>query len=254
MKEKELKTSTGQRVAIGIIAFIMLGSIIASYAAIIAGNSRSSSSSGETKKLSDERIAYYRDAYLEKIEAFEKVSANDYKAFSLYVSEIKAYNETSANEGVAKRDLLAGNGRVIGEKDGDYLAYYVGWCADETIFDSSLDDNDKPTAFTKAIDTSVGMIEGWYQGMQGARLGGVREITVPGELAYGDKSQICGGYNKPLRFLVMAVPAEEPLKTAASEVDMAFMKLQYANNGIDYEKEMVTQNQSGSSDGTEGGK
>lgn len=233
--EKELKTSTGQRVAIGIIAFIMLGSIIASYAAIIVG--QSSNSSSETK-LSDERMAYYSSKYAEKLNTFKEVSASDYEVFSKYRSEVKAYNETSANEsGVQARDLLAGTGRTLEDKDSDYLAYYVGWCADESVFDSSFDNDKNPSAFAKALDVSLGMIEGWYQGVSGMKLGGVREITIPGELAYGNQTEICGGYNKPLRFLVMAVANEEPLKTAASELDSAYMMLQYAYYGIDYEKE-----------------
>lgn len=241
MEEKELKTSTGQRVAIGIIAFFMLGSIIASYAAIIVSNSKSSDSS-ETSKLSDERMKYYENKYAEKVAKFKEVTKGDYDKFSPYLSEIKAYNETTANEsGVQKRDLVAGTGRTLGEKDSDYLAYYVGWCADESIFDSSLDNDKNPKAFAKALDVSVGMIEGWYQGAQGMKLGGIREITVPSELAYKDQTEICGGKNKPLKFLIMAVPAEEPLKTVSSELDNAYMMLQYANYGMDYEKEAATQ-------------
>lgn len=241
MQEKELKTSTGQRVAIGIIAFFMIGSILASYAAILVANS--SSSTPEQKKLSEERIAYYQDGYADKLAKFKEVSKKDFEKFSPYMKEVKAYNEKSANEsGVQARDIIKGAGRTLGEKDGDYLAYYVGWCADESIFDSSLDNTTSPTAFAKALDVSIGMIEGWYKGTEGMKLGGIREITVPGELAYAEQTEICGGYNKPLKFLIMAVAAEDPLKTAASELDSAFMKLQYANYGLDYEKEVETQN------------
>ncbi|MBQ3441101.1 FKBP-type peptidyl-prolyl cis-trans isomerase [Candidatus Saccharibacteria bacterium] len=236
MEEKELKTSKGQRVAIGLIAFIMLGSIIASYAAIIVGNSSANSSE---KGLSEERLAYYQNQYSEQVKKFKEISASDYAKFSPYLSEVKAYNETNANEGgVQVKDLAAGTGKTLEGKDGDYLAYYVGWCADEKIFDSSLDSETKPTAFVKALDVSAGMIEGWYQGVSGMKLGGIREFTIPGELAYGDKMEICGGYNKPLKFLVMAVPAEDPLKTAAADLDVAYLELQYANAGIDYEKEV----------------
>lgn len=237
MEEKELKTSTGQRVAIGIIAFIMLGSIIASYAAIIVGGNKDS---GETA-LSDERMAYYSNKYAEKLKTFKEVSKNDYETFIKYKSEVSAYNETSANEGgVQVKDLLKGTGRALEKEDSNYLAYYVGWCADETIFDSSFDSDKNPSAFAKALDVSLGMIKGWYQGVQGMKLGGVREITVPGELAYANQTEICGGYNKPLKFLIMAVAKEDPLKTAASELDAAYMMLQYAYYGIDYEKEAST--------------
>ena len=235
MQEKELKTSTGQRVAIGIIAFFMVGSIIASYAAIIVGNSQKKDTD---TGLSEERMAYYQNNYNTKLAKFKEASAADYAKFSPYLSEVKAYNETAANGAtVQTRDLVAGTGRTLGEKDGDYLAYYVGWCADESIFDSSLDSKTSPTSFAKALDVSVGMIEGWYLGAQGMKIGGIREITITGSLAYADQTEICGGYNKPLRFLIMPVAAEDPFKTISKDVDTAFMMLQYANYGIDYEKE-----------------
>jgi len=237
MQEKELKTSTGQRVAISIIAFFMIGSIIASYAAIIVGNS---TKSNDTSGLSEERKLYYQQKYANALSKFKEASASDFTKFSPYLAEVKAYNETSANgDAVQTRDLVAGTGRTLGEKDGDYLAYYVGWCADETIFDSSLDSDKSPAAFAKALDVSVGMIEGWYIGMQGAKLGGIREITIPGKLAYGEQSEICGGYNKPLRFMVMPVAAEDPFKTISKDLDSAYMMLQYANYGIDYEQQAV---------------
>jgi len=236
MEERELKTSLKQRIIISVIAIVMVGSIIASYIAIVVGGSKSSSSSS-TSKISDEKIAVYSEEYTEKLKAFKEASANDFKTFSAYKSEVKAYNEASANEsGVKTRDLKTGNGRELKEDDTDYLAYYVGFCADETIFDSSLNDTKNPTAFDKALNASLGMIDGWNAGVIGMKLGGVREITVPGELAYGSSMEICGGYKKPLKFLVMAVANEEPLKTAAAELDMAYLKLQYANYGIDYEE------------------
>ena len=235
MEEKELKTSLKQRIVIAVIAIIMVGSIIASYVAIVAGGSNNTSVA--EPEIDEAKIAQYSEEYAEKLEEFKKISEKDFKKFSTYRSEIKAYNESSANTigNVQTRDLLKGTGRKIAEDDVDYLAYYVGWCADETIFDSSFDNNEKPKAFDKVLDVSLGMIEGWTIGVTGMRIGGVREVTIPGELAYGSSMEICGGYNKPLRFLVMAVENKDPLKTAAEELDLAYMKLQYAYYGIDYE-------------------
>lgn len=236
MEEKELKTSLTQRIIIAVIAIVMVGSIIASYAAIVINGNKSSSGT-TTSGVSEEKIAQYSEEYTTKLAAFEKASASDFEKFLPYKSEVKAYNETSANaNGVQTRDLLKGTGRKLTEDDTDYLAYYVGWCADETVFDSSFDSATNPTAFAKALDASLGMIEGWNVGVIGMRLGGVREVTVPGELAYGSSMEICGGYDKPLKFLVMAVANEEPLKTAAAELDMVYLKLQYAYYGIDYEE------------------
>ena len=236
MEEKELKTSLRQRIVIALIAVVMVGSIIASYAAIVINGNKGSSGSTDSG-VSEEKIAQYSEEYTEKLATFKQASANDFAKFVTYKSKVKAYNETAANSGgVQTRDLLKGEGRKLTEDDTDYLAYYVGWCADETVFDSSLDNVSNPTAFDKALDASLGMIEGWNAGVIGMRLGGVREVTVPGELAYGSSMEICGGYDKPLRFLVMAVEKVDPLKTAAEELDTAYLKLQYAYYGIDYEE------------------
>ena len=238
MEEKELKTSVGQRVAITIIAITMLGSMIAGYVAIVL-NGGKTAALDDTAGIGNDKIAAYEAVYDEKKAAFKEVSKGDFDKFIQYRSEVKAYNETAANEGVLQtKDLLIGDGRELTDGDTDYLAYYIGWCADETIFDSSFDDDKNPTAFKSAINASQGMIEGWNAGVVGMRLGGVRRITMSGDLAYGSTTEICGGYNKPLRFLVMAVANEGALKTAASEVDLAYMKLMYAYYGIDYDVEM----------------
>lgn len=238
MDEKELKTSVKQRVGILAIAVVMLGSIIAGYAAIVinGGGSSTSSSASTEGAITEEKLLQYETEYSDKLLAFEAASASDFNKFVQYRGEVTAYNETAANtSGVEAKDLLIGDGRELGEGDYNYLAYYVGWCADETVFDSSLDDVSAPTAFTKALDASLGMIEGWNAGVVGMKLGGVRLITVPGELAYGEQREICGGYNKPLKFMVMTVASEDPLKTAAAELDEAYLKVQYGYYGIDYE-------------------
>ncbi len=234
MEEKELKTSLRQRIFITVIAVVMLGSIIASYAAIIMNGGKSSSTT--TANIDPGKVAEYEDAYNNKLAEFQDATSSDYNEFIKFKSEIKAYNENTANEnGVQTKDLKIGDGKELSKDSSDYLAYYVGYCADESIFDSSFDDNDNPTSFAKILDPSLGMIEGWNIGVEGMKIGGIRRITVPGELAYGDSMEICGGTNKPLRFIVMAVANEEPIKTLSSELDEAFMRYQYAQYGIDYD-------------------
>lgn len=241
MEEKELKTSPKQRVFIIVIAVIMIGSIIASYAAIIINGNKSSNATGENK-IDEAKIAQYEEAYSNVQAELTKVAQDDYNTFIQYKGEIKAYNEISANEnGVQAQDLLKGSGKKLAQDDTDYLAYYVGWCADESVFDSTFDDAKNPTGFSKVLNPSAGMIEGWKLGIEGMHLGGVREITIPGDLAYGDSMEICGGKNKPLKFLVMAVANEDPLKGIAKEYDDAYMRLQYANYGIDYDEVMKSQ-------------
>ena len=235
MDEKELRTSPKQRIFIIFIAVLMVGSIVASYAGIVASGNQGSSSSS-TGEVDEAKIAEYEEAY-EKISAeFTEATKGDFEEFNQYKGEIKAYNESSANEsGVQTKDLKEGDGRKLSSGDEDYLAYYVGWCADESIFDSTYNDNENPTGFSKILNASLGMIEGWKTGIDGMKIEGIREITIPGELAYGESMEICGGKNKPLKFLVMAKENTGSLGEMAAKLDEAQMKLQYAYYGLDYD-------------------
>ena len=130
MEEKELKTSLKQRVVIIIIAVLMLGSVIAGYAAIVMAGLISSKSSG----LSDAEISALQDVYEGKVEEFKEISKDDYNKFIKYKSEIKSYDETLANTGDVKtKDLVKGSGHTLTADDSEYLAYYVGWCSDGSI-------------------------------------------------------------------------------------------------------------------------
>lgn len=232
MEEKELKTSGKQRVFISIIAIVMLGSILASYAAIVMNGSSSSADSSELK-VDEAKIAEYTEEYEKAVANFSEATKDDYNKFSKYLSEVKAYNETSANEdGLKTKDYEVGSGAEITSKDTPYLAYYIGWCADETIFDSSFDDSENPTALAKVVDPSVGMIEGWNKGVIGMKVGGIREMTIPGELAYGENQEICGGLNKPLKFIAMAVEKTDELSKLTDAIQAAGRKLQNAYYGI----------------------
>lgn len=235
MDEKELKTSPKQRIFIILIAVFMVGSIIASYAAIVISGSQSSSSSDSTSEIDEAKVAEYQEAYEKVKSEFTEATKGDYDKFIKYKGDtVKAYNETSANEnGVTKNDIEVGTGAEV--SDDNYLAYYVGWCADETVFDSSFDDNTNPTGFAKILDPTLGMIEGWNTGVEGMKLGGIREITVPGSLAYGESREICGGKNKPLKFMIFAKEKTDALNDLSKRLDEASMRYQYALYGIDYD-------------------
>lgn len=232
MDQNSVKTSTKQRIIIIVVAAVMLISIIASYAAIVISGKQSSSTSSEVdQSLISDLTSQYEAKSAEVDAAAKTFSDTYYGEFSSYQSEVKAYNETAANEGgLVKSDLKIGTGRELAEGDTDYFAYYIGWCADETIFDSSLD----ASSLKAPLSADAGLIEGWNLGVVGMKLGGIRELTIPGELAYGDAMEICGGTNKPLKFVIMALEKKEPLATLSSELNELMMRLQYAYYGIDY--------------------
>lgn len=233
MEEKSLKTSTTQRIVIIIIAILLVGSTILAYILIVLGNSNSSSS---TSSSNDELIAELTEEYDQKsaeIDAVAKPLSDKYfNEFSKYKSEVKSYNATNANsEGLKTKDLKAGNGRTLADGDTDYFAYYLGWCPDGSIFDSSFNDNDNPTSLKAPLDPSVGLIEGWNNGIKGMKIGGIRQINMSGDLAYGDSQEICGSTGSPLHFIVLAIDRDEELVKLNKELDDIYVQLYTAYYG-----------------------
>lgn len=232
MQEKAIQTTTKQRIIIIIIAALLLISTLGVYALVVL-NGGGSSSSNSIEAITER----YNNKYEELLAANEDVSGKYFNEFAKYRSEVKAYNEANATNGVLdKKDLKKGDGRELSEDDTDYAAYYIGWCADGEVFDSSfnVDKSDEEADIADAESllpplfgeiTAAGLIDGWNQGVVGMKLGGVRQITMNGDLAYGDTREICGGTNKPLRFIVMLVEPDAELKQLQTELDDIQMDL-----------------------------
>lgn len=230
MDKKELKTGVWQRVVILAIAILLLGSTVLTYMFIFMGNSENVASQSE--QHAEELMAQYDAKNAEITAAAKPLSDKYFPEFKKYTANIKAYNEANATKAVLKHeDLKVGTGKELAEGDTDYLAYYVGWCADGSIFDSSFDNQGKedsqpdPTGLNPPLDPSGGLIEGWNQGVIGMKLGGIRELTISGDLAYGETRSICGGYNKPLKFIVMAIEPDENIVKLRQELQDIYLQL-----------------------------
>lgn len=220
MDQNYLKTSWKQRLTIIGVAVLMLGITVATYIGLVISNSSSSGSSTSTDTSALDAIYEKYIAKSDEIStAAAAISPQYFDEFSGYKSSVKAYNEESANSsGLQTEDFKLGDGTEITSEWSDYYAYYIGYCADETIFDSSFDDYDNPTSLLAPISGNQSLIAGWSQGVLGMKVGGVRQITMPGELAYGETRELCGGTNKPLRFIIMAIDPGEDFRTLNSEL------------------------------------
>lgn len=229
MQESELKTKPYQRVIIFLIAILLLGSTVAIYIFSVMSNSGDSSSNeAELAALQDK----YESKAAELDEAAKPFSDKYFSDFKSYLKNVKAYNAEAVNtKGIETQDLKKGTGRTLGDDDSNYFAYYIGWCADGSIFDSSFDNAENPTRLNAPLDASVGLIEGWEQGIVGTKLGGVRQLSISGELAYGDSQEICGGKNSPLKFIVMPIEKDENLAKISEELDQIYMEMIYTAYG-----------------------
>lgn len=205
----ELKTSTGQRVGIIIVALILLGSTIALYAGIVLSYNKDSSS---TLADSDKEERFYElyEEYSQEVSAQAAVLSTEYfDTFAPYKSRVKSFNAAAITE-VTYTDLVIGTGEEVVEEFYDYSAYYIGFLSDETIFDSSFNDSSNPTALTSPLSGGQ-MIEGWNQGIIGMKLGGIREISIPSDLAYGDTENGSIPASSPLKFVIMLIPQIEEI-------------------------------------------
>jgi len=91
----------------------------------------------------------------------------------------------TAMDGLIIKDDTIGTGAVA-TFGNTVTVNYTGKLDDGTVFDSSL--NPGRTPFSFVIGSTIpgqAVIQGWNEGVQGMKVGGTRELTVPPALGYG---------------------------------------------------------------------
>ena len=206
MIQQEIKTKPWQRIVAIVVVVVMLISTFGIYIGLALGNNDPTDETGlsaEDQQRYSELMAEYQAQSAVQAQELSDKHFSDFLAFK---SEVRAFNAVEANAAdVSYRDLRIGDGEEVTEDFADYSAYYIGWLSDETIFDSSFDNAENPTSLSSPLPGG-NMIEGWNIGIIGMRIGGVREITIPSELAYKDEERGSIPANSPLKFIVMLIP------------------------------------------------
>ena len=106
--------------------------------------------------------------------------------------------DTTAS-GLAHKVLEAGSGTQHPGPRSNVVVHYTGWLLDDTKFDSSLD---RGAPFSFPIGQGR-VIRGWEEGVASMKVGGKRELTIPPDLAYGDRG--AGGVIPPGATLIFEV-------------------------------------------------
>jgi FKBP-type peptidyl-prolyl cis-trans isomerase len=200
-------TKRSQRIAIWVIAIIMAVGTIGSFLIIILQNDNQQS---DQAKLTELMSAY-------QMQTEEYQSRVDVQTAELSNKYFKEFNKFSGRPGVwdgknvtklKKEDLKIGNGDTI-TADSSFSAYYLGWTPDGKVFDGSIEDGKLKAPFAV---TPGGVIEGWTKGAVGMKVGGVRELTIPSDMGYGEQgSGESISPNTPLKFVIMIIPTPEEI-------------------------------------------
>lgn len=193
-----MATPKSQRIGIWIIAIVMVIGTLGSFIAMILANENVKIDQKQQEKL----YADYQKEMEEQKKQAAALSDKYYPVFAEYKTAPAEFDKDTVGDKVTTRDLKQGDGAEL-NKDTKYQAYYIGWNPRGKMFDSSFDGE----KLKVPLDTSMmNTIPGWVEGVVGMKVGGVREMTIPSDLAY--KEQGSGDDippNTPIRFIVMVI-------------------------------------------------
>jgi peptidylprolyl isomerase len=95
--------------------------------------------------------------------------------------------KTIGDKGLKYRDIKEGDGPVV-QAGATVVVDYIGWrLVDGHKFDSSWNPSRKPLTADLTPGAARGVIPGWQEGVPGMKVGGIRKLVIPPELAYGQK-------------------------------------------------------------------
>ncbi|HUL67336.1 MAG TPA: FKBP-type peptidyl-prolyl cis-trans isomerase [Burkholderiaceae bacterium] len=105
---------------------------------------------------------------------------------------------TTTASGLQLEELRIGAGAKA-RSGQDVVVHYTGWLTDGRKFDSSRD-RGQPFSFGLGAGQ---VIAGWDEGVEGMQVGGLRRLTIPSRLGYGEFG--AGGVIPPNATLVFEV-------------------------------------------------
>lgn len=216
-----MATKKSQRIAIWVIAGVLVVGTLASFIAMMVAPGNEAKEKAEVEAAQNE--------WNSQQEAQAKELNDKYLAtFSQFTSRVGQFSAEGVDE-LGAEDLLVGDGDEIRD-DTSVSMYYIGWTPDGEVFDQSIEDGEllAPLAIADG-PANTGVIEGWQKGLVGMKIGGVRELTIPSDMGYGETGSSNIAPDTPLKFVVMAIPLVEEIP--APQILKDYYKRLY---GIDF--------------------
>jgi FKBP-type peptidyl-prolyl cis-trans isomerase len=108
-------------------------------------------------------------------------------------------------------DLKVGDGDTVANGD-RVQVWFTGWIYVKSAPGNkgqSFDSNRDRELFRYIVGTGH-VIDGWDQGVPGMKVGGIRRLIIPSELAYGSEAQGPLPPNASLIFEIEVVTVEHP--------------------------------------------
>jgi FKBP-type peptidyl-prolyl cis-trans isomerase len=191
-KHPDISTSRPQRIAIWIIAIVMVGGTLISFLIFAIASMNPSVNSDQI--LYEKALEKYN-----KEQEQQNAEAALYQPF-LEGYEIAAFDPSSVTK-LETKTITAGSGPKVQATD-TITAEYTGWSSTGAIFDTT---KRSPESASTPIQFPLdGVITGWSEGLTGAQAGGVYELTIPSEMAYGGEAGE-SATSGPLKFIVRVV-------------------------------------------------
>lgn len=202
-----MATTKGQRIGIWIIAAFMAVGTVGSFAIIVLANQNGQRDQARINELTAQYQEDTTEYQAEVAAQAKELSAEYFSKFNKYADRPATFDKGSVDS-LKTEDLVAGTGDKL-TADSTFTAYYIGWTPDGKVFDGSISDGALKAPITAYPG---GVIKGWTDGVDGMKVGGVRELAIPSELAYGESGSGSSiPANTPLKFVVMIIPTPEEI-------------------------------------------
>jgi peptidylprolyl isomerase len=131
--------------------------------------------------------------------------------------------------GLQYADIRVGQG-PIAQQGSNVSVHYTGWLADNTRFDSSVE-RGRPFEFQIGQGR---VIKGWEEGVASMRVGGVRQLIIPPDLAYGGRARGPIPENATLTFEIELLEIKSPRVAPEHPTAIGEHDYNVTQNGVKY--------------------